>query len=215
MQRLKFLLVFVLIPSLLLAQGLSIKGGGVTDLAKVDTNKNLLVTFGPSVRKTYYVTATGLATTAAYNLSIEAAAGTGFKLINWCVGTSNATAAALVTVNVNRRTTASSAGTAATSEATTSPSVSKADSGDANFTGVARVTSTLGTIGALLDGVGFQVGTIAGGNALTPFCRSYTGEGAKALLVPAGVTNGISITVTAPGAGGLASGSISAVIIEE
>lgn len=215
MKRLKFLLVFVLIPSLLIAQGLPIKNGTTSQLAKVDANGNLLMTFGPSVRETYYVTATGLVTTAAYNISIEASAATGFKLINWCVAVSNATAAALVTVNINRRSTASSGGVVAASEATTSPSISKADPAAGNFAGVVRQTATLGTIGALLDGVGFQVGTIAGGNALQPFCRSYTGEGAKALYVAAGTANGISITVTAPGAGGLASGSISAVIIQE
>jgi len=216
MRPLKYTIAILLIGSTLLyGQGLPIKSGLDTNLATVDANKNMRVTFGPSTRGTYYATAIGLVTTALFNLTIEAPAATGFKLINWCVGVSNATAAAAVSVTVNRRTTASSAGTLVTNEATATPSMSKADPADGNYAGVVRVTSTLGTIGALLDGTAFQVGTIAGGNALTPFCKSYTGEGAKAMVVAAGATNGISINVSAPGAGGLAAGAITATVIVE
>lgn len=201
------------------AQGLPIKSGSTSDLAKVDTNKNLLVTFGPSTRPTYYATATGLATTALYNMSIEASAGTGFKLAGWCVGVSNATAAALVTVTVQRRTTASTGGTAATAEGTASPAVSKADPADSNFGGIVRITSTLGTAGAVIDGAGFTVGEIGAGAAdpasPPPFCKFYGDKGEKMPVVSAGTANGISINVSAPGAGGLASGSIWAVFIVE
>jgi hypothetical protein len=39
MKRLKLAIAFLLIPTLLAAQGLPIKSGSTTDLAKVDTNK--------------------------------------------------------------------------------------------------------------------------------------------------------------------------------
>lgn len=196
-----------------------IKSGASTDALTVNSNKAALTSLGGSTRATYIVTATGLATTATYNLSIESSASTGFKLAKWCVGVSNATAAALVTVNVNRRTTASTGGTAVTSEGTASPAISKMDPADASFGGLAKVTATLGTIGPLLDGVGFMVGELAAGTADVPslpvFCKDYALNGEKMPTVVAGVANGLSITVTAPGAGGLASGSITATIIAE
>lgn len=187
--------------------------------AKVDANGNLRFAPGESTRPTYECTATGLATTAAFNMTIEASAGTGFKLSSYCVGLSNATAAALVTVNVNRRTTASSGGTVAANEATASPSMSKMDPADGSYGGICRITSTLGTIGPLLDGQGFTVGELGAGAADPPgpaaFCKFYGLNEGKMPTVLAGATNGLSITVTAPGAGGLAAGSITATIIAE
>jgi len=219
-RRLKLLCAFLIIPAYLCAQGLPIKSGATSDLATVDTNKNVRVTFGPSTRPTYMASAGGLATTALYNMSIEAAAGTGFKLAGWCIGVSNATAAALVTVTVQRRTTASSMGTLCTAEGTVaSCAVSKADPGAGNYGGVVRVTSSLGTAGAILDQQGFTIGEIGAGAADSgspaPICRSYTGEGVQVPTVAAGTANGISINVSAPGAGGLAAGSIAATIIAE
>lgn len=202
-----------------LAADVQIKSGASTDTLTVNANKAATTILGSSTRATYRCTATGLATTAAYNMSIESAAGTGFKLVRWCVGISNATAAAAVTVNVNRRSTASSAGTAATSEGTGSPSISKMDPADGNYGGVCRITATLGTIGALLDGQSFQVGELGAGTAdptaTDEFCKEYGKLGDKMPIVAAGTANGLSITVTAPGAGGLASGSITATIIAE
>lgn len=212
-------LALLLAPALVFGQGLPIKSGATSDLMTVDTNKNARINLGASTRVTYIATATGLATTALYNMSIESSAGTGFKLAGWCVGVSEATAAALVTVTVQRRTTASSAGTLATAEGTASPAVSKMDPGDGNFGGVVRITSTLGTAGAVLDGVGFTVGEIGAGAAdppsPPPFCKYYGKVGEKMPTVAAGTTNGVSINVSAPGAGGLASGSITAIIISE
>lgn len=208
-----------LLPSLAFSQGVTLKSGATSDLATVDSNKNMRVAPGAGTRPTYACSAGGLATTALYNLSIEASAGTGFKLAKVCVGVSNATAAALVTVTIQRRTTASSGGTAATAEGTATPAVSKFDPVDANFGGICRITSTLGTAGAILDQWGFTVGEIGAGAAdptsEAVLCVPYGENGAKMPVVQAGVANGLSINVSAPGAGGLASGSISAVIIYE
>lgn len=201
------------------AAAVQIQGGSSTDLLKVNAKQAALFILGSSDRATYRATATGLATTALYNMSIEASATTGFKLVRWCVGVSNATAAAPVTVTVNRRTTASSAGTLATAEGTAAPAVSKMDPADVNFPGVVRITSTLGTIGALIDGQSFSVGELGAGTADPPsadeFCKEYGTLGEKAPVIPAGLTNGVSINVSAPGAGGLASGSITATVIVE
>lgn len=196
-----------------------VKSGASTDTLTVNTNKAALVSIGIPTRVTYYASAQGLTTTSAYSMAIEAAAGTGFKLVGWCVGVSNATAAALVTVTVQRRTTASSGGTQATAEGTSSPAVSKADPADASFGGVVRITGTLGSAGAVLDGQGFTIGEIAAGTADVPspvgFCRTYGLSGEKLPAVSAGTANGISIFVSAPGSGALASGSISATFIQE
>lgn len=219
MRRSLAALLFLLLPTSLFAQGIAVKGGASSDLANVNTAKSLEVIDGKSVRATYVVTATGLVTTAAYNLSVEASAGTGFKVYQICVGVSNATSVALVTVNVNRRTTASSAGTACTAESTTTCAMSKLDPADGNFGGVARTTSTLGTIGALLDGWGFTIGEISAGTAdtvgLNETCHQYGIWGLKPIVVSAGTGNGVSVTVTAPGAGGLASGSITMMLVAE
>lgn len=217
-------LTLVIVAFMLLAgevghgQGLPIKSGATSDLVTVDTNKNIRMSQGAPTRVTYIATATGLVTTALFNLSIEAPAATGYKLASWCVGVSNATAAAAVSVTVNRRTTASSVGTLVAAEATATPSVSKLDPAAGNFAGIVRLTSTLGTIGALIDGVSFAVGELGAGTADTgtfPFCRTYGEGGAQMPIVLSGVTNGLSINVSAPGAGGLASGSITAVFIVE
>jgi hypothetical protein len=220
MKRLILLILFLCVPALVFASA-EIKSGASTDTLTVNTQKAALVVPGISTRPTYTASAGGLATTALYNLSIESSAGTGFKLAQWCVGVSNATAAALVTVTVQRRTTASSAGTLCTAEGTAaSCPISKHDPADGNYGGVARVTSTLGTAGAILDQQGFTVGEIGAGTADTPgqapFCKTYYGQnGIKMPTVLSGTGNGISINVSAPGAGGLASGSISATIIAE
>lgn len=190
-----------------------------SNTATVDANGNVRTSEGVSTRKTYKCTATGLATTALYSMQINAGAATGFKLTGWCVGTSVATAAALQTVTVQRRTTAASGGTAATAEGTASPAVAKMDPADANFTGTCTVTPTLGTGGAVLDGVGWTVGELGAGAAdpgsPTPFCKFYGMNEAKVPSVQAGTANGISIVVSAAGAGGLASGSITATFVEE
>lgn len=204
------------------AQGIPIKSGATSDLLTINTNKAALVVAGIPTRKTYVAASNGLTTTALFNISIEASAGTGFKLAGWCVGFSNATAAAAVTVSVNRRSTgASTGGTVMTAEGTGTDAISKMDPTDADFGGIARRTAgALGTIGALIDSQGIMIGELGAGLAdppgPAPFCKYYGQDGASKMpTVDAGVTNGISINVSTHGAGALASGSISAIIIEE
>lgn len=195
-----------------------VKGGSSAGQAKVNASGSLQVQEGASSRVTYVASASGLATTALYNLTVEAGASQGFKVTQICVSTSNATAAAAVTVTVNRRTTASSGGTVIANEATGN-AVSKMDPADASWAGIVRLTGTLGTIGPTLDSFSMKVGEIGAGAADPPslpvFCRAYGRNGEKLPTVAAGVTNGLSVNVSAAGAGGLASGSISIVFIAE
>lgn len=214
----KYLVLFLSLFSLSVSAATVVKGGTNAGEAKVNTDGSLQVQEGPSARVTYIATVSGVATTALYNLTIEAGSSQGFKVSQICVGVSNATAAAAVNVTVNRRITASSGGTVIANEATGN-AVSKMDPGDASWAGIVRLTGTLGTIGATLDSWSFQVGELGAGTAdapgLSTFCRVYGLNGEKLPRVSAGVTNGLSVNVSAPGAGGLASGSISVVFIAE
>lgn len=215
----RLLLFLFLFPTFLSAQGLPIKSGATSDLASVTTKNAIEQTLGKSARATYAASSSALVTTAAYNLSIESSAGTGFRVLNFCVGYSVATAAAGITISVNRRSTASSGGTTLTAEGTGADSISKMDPSDSNYGGVARRTATLGTIGATLFQAGLTVPELGAGAADPgsggPFCYDFTAGGAKAPVVASGTANGVSITVTAPGAGGLAFGSINATIVAE
>jgi hypothetical protein len=174
---------------------------------------------GKSDAATYSCAATGLVTTAAYTMQINGEAGRGMRVQKICVGGSPATAAALQTITIQRRTTASTGGTAATAEGTASPSVSKFDPGDSNFSGVCAITPTLGTAGAVLDGWGQTVPEIGAGAAdpgsQAVFCKTYGDESEKAMITAAGTGNGLSVSVSAAGAGGLAAGSISVIFIAE
>ena len=211
--------IAVLFAALAVRADVVIKSGAGSSTATVDTNGNIQVANGQSTRATYKCTATGLVATAAYNLNIEAGASKGFKLVSYCVGIPNATAAAVVSVTLQRRTTASSAGTVATAEGTASPAVSKMDPADGAFSGICRITATQGTAGAVLDGYSIQVGELGAGAADVPstptFCKFYSLLDGKVPTVSTGTTNGISISVTSPGAGALAAGSITASFIEE
>jgi len=181
--------------------------------AKVDLNGNLATNAGKSTVATYNASSSALVTTALFNLSLEAEAARGFRVSRVCVGVTNATAAAGVTVTVNRRSTASSGGTVSTQEGTGADSVSKFDPADGNWTGIVRRTGTLGTIGPTLDQWSFQVGELGAGAADVPgldaYCRDYGLFESKMPTVLAGTSNGLSVNVSAPGAGGLAFGSIS------
>lgn len=97
------------------AQGIPLKSGAGSDLATVNTAKSLLVVRGASTVATYTCTATGLVSTAIYSMQLDAEVLRGFKVQKICVSANSpATAAAAVTVTINRRTTASTGGTAAT-----------------------------------------------------------------------------------------------------
>lgn len=211
MRTIALLVALLAVPAL--AQGIQLKSGASSDLATVNTAKSLLVVRGASTLATYTCVATGLATTAAYALSLESEVSRGFKIQKVCIGTSAATAAALQTVTIRRTTTASSGGTAVTAEGTGTSGVSKHDPADGNWSGVCRITGTAGTAGALLDGFGWTVPEIGAGTAdpggQPVFCKTYGDESEKAPTVLSGTANGMDVRVTAAGAGGLASGSIS------
>lgn len=209
----RFALLLSLLPALVFAQGIPLKSGAGSDLATIDTNKNLRVTTGTSTKATYTCVATGLVTTSLYSMQLAAEASRGFKVLRICVGTSGATAAALQTISVNRRSTASSGGTAATAEGTATPSVSALVTGGSNWSGVCAATPTLGTVGPLVDGWGQMVGTLSAPNMST--CREYGDVGMQTIAVGAGTANGLSVTATPVGAGGLASGSIAITFIAE
>lgn len=197
-----------------------IKSGAGTETLTIDANNNAQVIQGASTRKTYTATATALTTTAIYSMQIEAAADVGFRLTKLCVQYAlGATAAGtVITTTVNRRTTASSGGTLLTNENTATPSVAKHDYSDANYSGAVRLTPTLGTIGALLDSWSFPQTVVAGTTGITPIsmvCKDYDIESRKPITVQAGTANGLSIAVSAGGAGSLAVGGITATFIQE
>lgn len=179
----------------------------------------LRVYLGRSDRPTYMASATGLVTTAAYSMQLEAEVSRGFHLARVCVGTSNATAAALQTLTIRRTTAAGSGGTVLTAEGTAAVGISQMVPGTGNWGGRSVHTGTAGTAGALIDSQGWMVGELAAGTADPPGqgvqCWDYGLSGAQMPYVASGVANGITINVTAAGAGALASGSISAVIIAE
>ena len=186
-----------------------------TQCQRVTTSGAAEIIRGKSVRPTYSVSFGALGAAAAHTVSIESSAGTGFRLTRWCISVSNATAASSVNVVVQRRTTASSGGTAATNEGTGTSVVSKFDPADGSYGGIARLDGTPGTAGAVLDQQNIQVGIIATGAGSEPgFCREYGTEGDKTPIAAAGVANGISIAVPSFGAGSLAT-SITAIIIAE
>lgn len=196
-----------------LAQGIPLKSGAGSDLATVNSAKSLLVVRGASTQATYTCTANALVSTALYSMQLDAEAGRGFKVQKICVSAASpATTAAAVNVLINRRTTASSGGTAATAEGATSPSVSKMDPADGNWAGRCAQTPTLGGAGALIDGWSQTVGELGAGTADpgsgTPFCKTYGDESEKAPAVQAGTGNGVSVSVSAAGAAALAAGSI-------
>ena len=208
-----------LLTVLILSQGLPIKSGGDTNLATVNSESSLYVVRGESTRATYTCVGTGLATTATYSMQLDAEASLGYKLLRVCVSSSNATAAAAVTVSIQRRTTASTGGTTASAEATTSPAVSKHNPSSNNWGGRCAVTPTLGTGGAYLDGWGQFIGELGAGAADPPgvvtVCRSYGENSDQAIRVAAGTTNGVSVSVGSSGAGGLAMGAISMMFVSD
>lgn len=216
-------MLLLLLPTLALAQGITIKSGASTDTATVDTSKNLRTNLGPSTRQSFTATSSVLTTTAIYSLSIEAPAGNGIKITQICVGYSiGATAAGtIVLTNINRRTTASAGGTALTNNGSGTDAVTDLNGGAIAYGGVARRSATLGTIGASIDAWSFRQSVLAAttSNDLGPpghvICKQYGQNGEQAITVPSGATNGISVVVGAGGAGSVAVGSIQVTFISE
>lgn len=219
----RFLSLLLLLPALALAQGIPLKSGATSDLATVDTNKNIRTSDGPSTRQTFNATVAGATTTAAYNLQVESAAGQGFKVIEICVTYAlGATAAGtIITTTVSRRTTASSGGTALTNNGTGTTAVTDLSGGAVAYGGLARgLAATLGTAGATVDQWQFPQTVVAGTTGITPpavICRQYGSAqgGGQAITVPSGATNGLSVLVSAGGAGSLAVGAIRMTFIAE
>jgi hypothetical protein len=213
--------LLLMLPALTHAQGIPIKSGATSDLATVDTNKNLRSTLGASTRPTYIASVSGATTTAAYDLQVESSAGTGFKVARICVSYSlGATAAGtIITTTVSRRTTASSGGTALTNEGTGATAISKLDPSAGSFGGLARgLAATLGSAGATLDQWQFPQTVVAGTTGITQpaiICKDYGIAGEQQIINPAGVNNGIAVNVSAGGAGSLATGAITMTIISE
>lgn len=195
-----FAWALLLWPSLAFAQGVPIKDGITTDLMGVNTANSALVNLGASTRPTYIAFVS--CPTGTCSLVIESTADKGFKLAGWCLQWTNNTAASALTATVQRRITVSSGGTVVTAEGTASPSVSKMDPADGNYSGVVRASSisgiTLGTASAVIDGVSTMGGEIGAGTADHPgpktFCRSF--EPAKMPVVTGGIANGVSITTS-------------------
>lgn len=217
--RLVIILVLTLSAAGAWAQGVPIKSGATSDLATVDTNKNMRVALGAPTRATYTASASGLTTTAAYSMQIEAESGRGFKIARICVGTTVATAAALQTVILRRSTAAGSGGTTLTAEGTGTVAVSQHVPGTGNWGGRTVHTGTPGTAGAVLDQWGMTVGELGAGaadpNSLPVFCKTYGYAGEQMPTVSSGTGNGISLSVSSAGTGGLASGSIAITFIAE
>jgi len=210
----RLFLVLTLLPSLVMAD-VVIKSGATTDTMNVNTNKAAETTQGKSSRATYNVSFSALTAATAHTVSIESPSGNTLRLVRWCVGTSNATAASSIAVILQRRTTASSAGTLAVAEGTGASVVTKLDPGDGNFSGIARLDGTPGTAGAVIDQQQIQVGIIAtGAGSSLPYCMEYGTRGDKPPIVSAGVANGISLTVPSFGAGSLATSITAQVMVE-
>ena len=215
--------LLTLLPALALAQGIPLKSGATSDLATVDTNKNIRTSDGPSTRQTFSATVAGATTTAAYNLQIESPAANGIKIIEVCVSYAlGATAAGtIITTTVSRRTTASSGGTALTNNGTGTTAVTDLSGNGVAYGGLARgLAATLGTVGATLDQWQFPQTVVAGTTGITQpaiVCRQYGSAqgGGMAITVPAGASNGVSVLVSAGGAGSLAVGSIRVTFISE
>lgn len=223
----RFLAVFlaVLLPSFASAQGVVVKSGATSDTATVDTNKNLRVTSGASTRQTFSATISGATTTAAYNLQIESAAGTGFKVLEICVGYAQGATAAgtIVTTTVSRRTTASSGGTSLTNNGTGTTAITDMSVSGAGYGGLAKgMAATLGTAGATIDQWAFRQSVLGATTGMegvgdVAYCRQYGSAqgGGKAIEVAAGTSNGIAVQVSGGGAGSVAIGSIRVTFVAE
>lgn len=225
MKKTLLALALLLLPALSFAQGLPIKSGATSDLATVDTNKNIRTSSGASTRQTFNATISGAVTTAAYNLQVESPAGTGIKIIEICVGYAQGATAAgtIVTTTVSRRTTASSGGTALTNNGTGTTAITDLSGTGVSYTGLARgMAATLGTVGATIDQWSYRQSALGATTGIegvgdTRICQQYGSAqgGGQAIVVPAGTANGVSVQVSAGGAGSVAVGSIRMTFIQD
>lgn len=215
----RFLALLCLIPTLALGS-VEIKGGGSSNIATVNSVGALTVNEGPSKRTTYYATVAGATTTAAWNITCEAGASIGFKVSQVCVSLPiGATAAGtIITVGLKRTTAASSGGTALANDAATTTAITRADQASGTWPGVCRGLAATITAGATFDQFQFSqivlpATTSSPGPAV--LCRQFGLNGEQLPTIPAGTSNGFAVTVSAAGAGSLAVGAASMVLITE
>lgn len=201
------------------AQGVLVKGGDSSDRVTVDANKNVRGAIGASARPTYIASAGALSCNAANGIAIDAGAYSGFKLLSWCANVSVATTGAGINVFVRSHKTAATGGTALVADGTATASISKMDPADPAYPGAARGGSVSGgTAVATLDQVGFNTGEVGTGNETQPtytFCREYAKAGEKAPTIPAGINNGLIISLSATGVGALSTCAVTATIVVE
>lgn len=199
--------------------GVTIQSGTSGNLADVNTNSSLRVVEGRSTKTSYVASVGAQATTAAITLSLEAPATQTVYISRVCTSGSVATAAAAVNVTVQRTTTASSGGTALTAEGTSTTAIAKLDPADGNYAGVGRLGGTPGTSGAMIGQWGYTTGELGAGvsdpSSMLSYCREFGVSGVKPIVISAGVSNGVIVTVSSHGAGGLASGAITVVFYVE
>jgi hypothetical protein len=213
----KLLCLALFIPAFAFAQGIPIKDGSTSGLASVNSAGALMTNEGPSKRVTYYATVSGATTTATWNLACESGASLGFKVSQICITVpGGATGAAGPLVWALRRSTAAgSGGTALAADGTGTTSVSRADTVSGTFPGTCRgLASTLGTAGATIDQGSWNESAGVNLNTIT-ICKQYGLNGEQLPTVPAGAANGIYITVAAAGAGSLAVGAATMVLVTE
>jgi hypothetical protein len=212
----KILLLALLLPTLASADVI-LRGGGTTNQAKVNTAGSLVTNEGPSMRATYVATVSGATTTAAWNIACEGSASLGMKISQFCVtvpGGATAAAGPLLWT-LRRTTTAGSGGTALGADAATTTAVTRMDNGSGGFPGTCRgLASTTGTAGATIDQGSWNQS--AGVNLATiTFCKNYGMNGDQLPTIPAGVANGFILAVGAAGAGSLAVGAATVVLVVE
>lgn len=166
---------------------------------------------GTSSRATYIASTFTSVTALDSLLNIESSDTLGFIVKQVCIGPGTATASASTNVQLIRRTTASTLGSAVSAEVTAgSNSLAKMDPSDSNWAGIVRVGGTEGTAGAILDSFSVHVGQTGAANGIPAgmICKDYCDNAyTKCPIVASGVANGLSVmfTGTAGGTGQSAS----------
>jgi hypothetical protein len=166
---------------------------------------------GGSGRSTYIYSITQSDSTAAIDLSFEASATRGFRIAEVCYNIPPATASARATHHIARTNTASSAGSAIPSNATSIANIGTVftvdPTNDPVWIGVARYGGTPGSIAAIIDQWDVYVPLLT---QTTPaeICRQYGMTGGKMPVVRPGVANGLTIRFAASGAGAVAMRSV-------
>lgn len=210
----RFIALLLLLPTLAFGS-VEIKGNGSTNVARVSTTGALLTNEVASDRPTYNASISGATTSAAWNLTCEGSAAVGLKLTQYCVTVSTgATAAAILTIKLVRTTAASTGGTALTNDGTGTTAVTRASPTASVFPGICRGLAATVTAGPVLDQFMVTVTAAATASAQT-FCRSFGSNGDQVPASAVGVANGLAVTVSTAGAGSLAVGAATMVVIAE